>query len=419
MSDDHKPQPASASAGDGHDGAGGRFGEDTRVVHVGRDPFANHGIVNPPVHHASTVLFPTLEAMVAAAADPTRGVYYGRYGTPITHALEDAYASLAGGRRGVALASGKTALMAVLAAFTRAGDHVVLLDNVYEPTRALADQFLGRYGVDVTYADPMLGADIATLFRPNTRLLMLEAPGSLTFEVPDLPAMIAAARTAGVRTALDNSWATPLYLKPLAMGVDVVMEAGTKYLVGHSDAMLGVLSATDDAFPFIRKAASEIGAPPGPDDCYLALRGLRTLSVRMARHQETGLTLARHLAGHDMVSRVLHPALPDCPGHDAFLRDFKGASGLFAIELVRPDDRPVPRARIAAMVDDMVLFKMGFSWGGFESLVLPVDPRRARTATRSNWEDRGPLLRIHAGLEDPADLIADLDAGLARYAAAG
>jgi cystathionine beta-lyase len=407
MSDETRPRAETSHQTDD------QHGIDTRIVHVGRDPFANHGIVNPPVHHASTVLFPTLDALAKAAADPTRGVYYGRYGTPITHALEDAYAELAGGVRGIALASGKTAILAMLTAFTSAGDHVVVLDNVYEPTRALADQFLGRYGVDVTYVDPMAGAAVADHFRPNTKLLMLEAPGSLTFEVADLPAMIAAARAAGVRTALDNSWATPLYLKPLAMGVDVVMEAGTKYLVGHSDAMLGVLSATEEAFPALRRAASEIGAPPGPDDCYLALRGLRTLSVRMARHRETGLALARHLAGHDMVRRVLHPALPDCPGHEAFLRDYKGSSGLFAVEL-----QPGSRDRIAAMVDHMALFKMGFSWGGYESLILPVDPRRARTATRDRWTGRGPLLRIHAGLEDPADLIADLDAGLARYAAA-
>jgi len=380
---------------------------DTLIATAGRDPEANHGIINPPVYHASTVVFPTVAALHASQKqrDPKK-TRYGRYGTPTTFALEEAIAALDGGYQTITVGSGVAAISAVLHAFVQSGDHILVADTVYGPTRRIADS-LRRFGIATTYYDPLVGGGIAKLIQPNTRLIFMEAPGSLTFEMQDVPAIVAAARAANVKTAIDNTWATPLYFRPLQHGVDVTLLSATKYIGGHSDLMMGLITTTEAAFPPVRRAVDDMGATAGPDDCYLALRGFRTLSVRLERHQKNALQLARWLQQRPEVARVLHPGLPDDPGHALWRRDFTGASGLFGLEL-----KPVPESAVAAMLDDLELFGMGYSWGGFESLILPTDPKPFRSAVA--WSAPGPLLRIHAGLEDPDDLIADLDSGFTR-----
>ena len=385
---------------------------DTILTHAGSDPAAQHGMVNPPVYHASTVLHPTVrsleERQKSRFAPGT--LTYGRHGTPTTFALEDAVAAAEGGFRAVALPSGCAALYATCLAFLQGGDHILVADHVYGPTRSFATGFLKRFGVSATFYDPLIGAGIADLIRDETRLLVMESPGSLTFEVQDVPALAAAARARGVATMLDNTWASPLFFKPFACGVDVSVVSATKYIAGHSDAMVGLAVCSEAAFPRVRRAVAELGYSIAPDDCYLALRGLRTVGVRLRQHERQGLALARWLAKRPEVERVLHPAFPDHPGHAVWKRDFTGSSGLFGCVL-----KPYSKPAVAAMLDGMRLFGMGYSWGGFESLILPTEPQALRTATR--WE-AGPTLRIHAGLEDLDDLIADLADGFARLDAA-
>lgn len=385
----------------------------TLLCHAGLDPMANHGVVNPPVYHASTILFPTVAALEAADhADLFEHTRYGRIGTPTPRAFEKVVAALEGGSHAVTMASGLNAIATALLAFTRQGDHILVSDSVYGPTRAVCDSLLARYGVQVQYYDPLIGGGIRELLRPETRLVFLESPGSLTFDVQDVPAIADVARKAGVKVLMDNTWATPLYFKPFRHGVDVSIHAATKYMVGHSDAMLGIVVCAERAdAEVVKRTAVVTGTAAGPDDVYLGLRGLRTMGVRMKQHWENGLVLAQWLQGRPEVGRVLHPALPGAPGHALWKRDFLGASGLFAVEL-----KPCSKAAVAAMLDGLELFGMGYSWGGFESLALPADPRRVRTATR--WAAQGPLVRFHAGLEDTSDLIGDLEAGLRRLAAA-
>jgi cystathionine beta-lyase len=387
-------------------------GDDTHLTHAGNRPRDNHGVVNPPVYHASTILFPTVAALREAEASRARfsRFVYGRSGTPTSRAFEDAVAALEGADRALALPSGLAAITACLMTFLRSGDHLLMVDTVYGPVRTFCNRMLAPLGITTTYYDPRVGGQISALMRPETKVVYLEAPGSLTFEMQDIPAIAAAAKAGGATVMMDNTWATPLFFKPLQHGVDVVIEAATKYIGGHSDLMMGVVAADEDRLVQIKTAAHIVGHAAAPDDCYLALRGLRTLSVRLARHQETGFQLARWLQARPEVERVLHPGLPGDPGHALWRRDFTGASGLFAIRL-----KPCPAPALDAMLDGMKLFGMGYSWGGYESLILPVDPRAVRTAT--SWDAPGPVLRIHAGLEDPADLIADLEAGFARLAA--
>ena len=381
--------------------------QDTTLVTAGRDPHANFGVVNPPVYHASTILFPTLAAWTESRSESFPGVRYGLRGTPTTFALEEAVAAAEDGFRSVAVASGMAAVDIALIAFLKAGDHLLMVDTVYAPTRRFCDAILRRFGVETTYYDPLAGAGIAGLMRPNTRVVFLESPGSLTFEVQDVAAIAAAAHAGDAVVILDNTWASPLYFKPFEHGVDVSVQAVTKYIAGHADAMLGALTTTEEVHDEVRRTAIMIGACPGPDDCYLAQRGLRTLGVRLRRHQETALALANWLRGREEVERVMYPALPGDPGHALWKRDFLGASGLFGVIL-----KAVPEKALAAMLDGMELFGMGASWGGYESLMIPTTPASVRSATR--WTAAGPTLRIHAGLEDPDDLIADLERGLGR-----
>jgi cystathionine beta-lyase len=379
--------------------------DDTKLVAEGRDPEGYFGVVNPPVFRASTILYPNVEAFEAPRQ--LRGVYYGRGGTPTTFALEDAIAALEGAYGAVLTGSGKTAIAQALMTFLRAGDHLLMVDSAYAPTRQLCDRVLSRFGVETSYYDPLIGAGIERLVRPNTRVIFLESPGSLTFEVQDVPAIAEVARRRGVLTMIDNTWATPLYFKPLQHGVDVVIHAGTKYLCGHSDIMMGVASTGEALYPELRHGMQDLGAFISPDDCYQGLKGLRTLSVRLERQQANAMRLAIWLQARPEVERVLFPALPDDPGHALWRRDFQGASGLFGVLL-----KPCRTEAWHAMVNGLELFGLGASWGGYESLIMPNHPERYRTAT--SWDPSFPSLRIHAGLEDPDDLIADLEAGFAR-----
>lgn len=386
--------------------------KDTRLGHAGRKPEDNFGIVNPPVYHASTVVFPSVAAMHEAGKNPFEGVYYGRYGTPTQFALEEAVAELEGGERCIATSSGLAAIVGGVLPFVAAGDHVLMVDSVYAPTRMrLCEDFLKRFGVETAYYDPLIGAGLADLMRPNTKVVFTESPGSLTFEVQDLPAIAAAAHAGGAKVVLDNTWSAGYFLQPFELGVDVSVQAATKYVVGHSDAMLGTITTTAELYPQVKATVTGLGYAAAPDDCYLGLRGLRSLAARMPHHQRSALKIARWLAERPEVGRVLHPALPDCPGHDVWKRDFTGSSGLFGIELARHYDH---RA-IAAFLDDMALFALGYSWGGFESLIIPANPSSIRTATE--WRDRGSLIRLQIGLEDVDDLIDDLAQGLDRLTA--
>lgn len=382
--------------------------KETRLVGVGRSPEANHGVVNPPVYHASTIVYPTLAALEEADRTPYQGTRYGRRGTPTTFALEEAVAELEGGYRSIAVPSGLAAITTSLLAFLKSGDHLLMVDTTYAPTRSFCDTVLAGLGIATSYYDPL--ADIAPLLRPETRVVFTESPGSLTYEVQDIPRLAAAARAAGAVVMLDNTWSAGLLFAPFAHGVDVSIQAATKYIVGHSDVMLGTITTTEACFLRAKRASSLLGMAAGPDDCYLALRGLRTLAVRLARHEQTALTLAHWLKARPEVARVLHPALPDCPGHNFWRRDFSGSNGLLSVVL-----HDVPKPALAAMLDGLELFAMGYSWGGYESLVVPFEPSGVRTATA--WTASGPCLRLHCGLEDPGDLIADLDAGFARLAA--
>ena len=382
----------------------------TILGRAGRSPHDHRGVVNPPVYHASTVLFRDTEDLRTRGPRRLDDVVYGRFGTPTTFAFEEAMAAAEGGARSVAVGSGKTAVAIALTSFLAAGDHLLMVDSAYGPTRSMGSGWLARFGVETTFYDPCIGAGLADLMQGNTSVVVGESPGSLTFEIQDFPALAAVAHERGAVLIVDNTWASPLFCQPLALGADVSIQACTKYIVGHSDAMLGSVTTTEAQVEPVRRIFEELGAAPGPDDCYLGLRGLRTLSVRLHRHQETGLALARWFQARPEVRRVLHPALEDDPGHALWKRDFSGASSLFGVVL-----EPVPEPAVDAFLDSLGLFGLGYSWGGYESLALPTYPWKLRDATR--WDLAYPLLRIYAGLEDPDDLIADLERGFEQMAA--
>ncbi|MEA1834691.1 cystathionine beta-lyase [Methylobacterium durans] len=380
-----------------------RFRPATRLVHAGRDPSAQHGFVNTPIYRGSTVLYPTYDDI-----QHRRGRYnYGTSATPTMDALTDAWTELSGAAGTVVTPSGLAALTVALMASVSAGDHLLVTDSAYRPTRQFCDGVLARYGVAVEYYDPTLGAGLAALMRDTTKAVLVEAPGSQSFEMQDVPAIAEVVHARGGTVIMDNTWATPLLFPPHERGVDIAVEAGTKYLSGGSDLLIGLTSANRKHFPAVRRTFDHFAMCAGPEDIFLALRGLRTMSLRLNEHGRQGLEMARWLQARPEVLRVLHPALPEDPGHAIWKRDFSGASGLFGVIL-----KPVPEAAVAAMLDGLELFGMGFSWGGFESLVIPFDCAPYRTATR--WAPGGPALRFHIGLEDIADLKADLEAGFAR-----
>ena len=389
--------------------SGENLKSDTRLAVGGRDPFAHYGYVNTPVYHASTLLYRTAEEFLAH-----RGRYqYGRRGTPTSEALANAIRDLEGPAcAGVALLpSGLAAISVALLSALQSGDHVLVTDSCYAPTRTFCDTVLSRFGIATTYYDPLIAGGIAALIKPNTRAVFVEAPGSLSFEMQDVPAIAEAAHTKNVLVLMDNTWASPLHFRALEKGVDLSIQSGTKYIGGHSDVMLGTVSATANTWTRLSGTVGAMGLCVGPDDMFLGLRGVRTMGVRLARHQESGLTIARWLEQRPEVMQVWHPALPSHPGHHIWKRDFTGACGLFAMVL-----KPVPDKAVHAFLNTLTLFGIGASWGGYESLAIPFNCQKVRTAT--TWAPGGPTVRFHIGLEDVRDLIADLERGFAALAAA-
>ena len=373
----------------------------TRFSHIGRE-FSEHGMVNPAVYHASTILFPEY-AVLKDRANQTYN--YGRHGTPTSRAVETAIAEMEGGHDCKVTPSGLAAITTALLSFLKSGDHMLMTDTVYWPARKLCDTVIKNLGIETTYYDPLIGKAISGLIRPNTKVVYMESPGSQTMEVQDVPAIAAAAHKAGALAFIDNTWGAGHYFKAFEHGCDVSIQAATKYIVGHSDAMLGSVVCNKATWEIFKEAYETMGMFAGPDDMYLALRGLRTMDVRLERHQKNATIVAEWLRGRAEVDTVLYPALSNAPGHEMWKRDFKGASGLFSVIL-----KPAADEAIGRLLDGLELFGMGYSWGGFESLVVPFKPHR----TATNWTAEGPCLRFHIGLESPEDLIADLEQGLKR-----
>jgi len=380
------------------------LGFDTKLVHAGRSPADHSGAVNTPVYRASTILFPNLAALDAKEGARLR---YARRGTPTTHALEDAICALEQADRALVAPSGVNAISVILMSFAEPGAHILMSDSAYGPARKFCEFTLKKFGVETTYYDPTIGAGIEALIRPQTRLIWMESPGSQTFEVQDVTAICAVARQRGVVTAIDNTWSGGYFCQPLTQGADISVQAGTKYISGHSDLMLGTIACRDEVYGRLRETYLRFGVCIGGDDAFLALRGLRTLPVRMAQHHASGMRVANWLLQQPEVLKVMHPALPTDPGHALWKQHFTGASGLFGFVITQTD-----REALARMFDGLRLFGMGSSWGGFESLLVPSNPSVYRSATQ--WNPGGQTVRIHVGLENPEDLIADLRSGLNR-----
>ena len=381
-----------------------KINKDTLIVNAGRRPFDHNGAVNPPVYHASTILFPDLESFNKAEqpSKDHRRITYGRHGTPTSFALIDAITALEEASGTVLTPSGLTACTIALLAVVKAGDHILVVDSVYTPTRRFCDNMLKRLNISTTYFDPLIGDKIKDLIQGNTSVIFMESPGTYTFEIMDVPAIVAIAKAASIVTMIDNTWATPYYYKPLTLGVDISIQAATKYIVGHSDVLIGTISANAALFPQIAQEACYIGITAGPDDIYLTQRGLRTLAVRLERHRSSALHLAGWLSNRSEIELVLHPALPSCPGHDIWKRDFHGSTGLFSVVL-----KPISENALAAFINSLSLFGLGWSWGGYESLCVPI---KGAALTRNKPLDKDMIiLRFHIGLEDITDLIADLE----------
>ncbi|MDD4863605.1 MAG: cystathionine beta-lyase [Alishewanella agri] len=388
--------------------------KNTQLIHAGRSKQWTGSVVNPPLVRASTIVFDTMQELREATKQRGNRVpYYGRRGTQTHFAFQEAMCELEGGAGCALYPCGAAAVSGALLAFLKQGDHLLMVDSVYEPTRALCDKLLAGLGIETTYYDPLIGAGIAALIKPNTRMIFLESPGSLTMEVQDIPAICAVARARQVITVLDNTWASPILCQPFELGVDISIQAATKYIIGHSDVMLGTASATEQYWPQLREHSYLMGYCASADDVYAASRGLRTLGVRLKQHEQNALQVAQWLAQRPEVETVRHPAFADHPGHQQFKRDFSGSNGLFSFVLKQGSQQ-----QVAAFIEGMQHFKMGFSWGGYESLITATFNVQALRRA-SHWPYSGPLIRLHIGLEDPEDLVADLAAAFTRFHAAG
>lgn len=384
--------------------------KDTQIVNAGRDKKWTRGVVNPAVERASTVVFDSVKDMKHATANKTNQVlYYGRRGTSTSFAFSDAMTALEGGAGCALYPSGTAAIANAILSVVKTGDHVLMVDNVYEPTRDYCDKMLVKLGIETTYYDPLIGADIEALIKENTSLVFLESPGSLTMEVQDVPAIAKVAHKHDCVVMLDNTWGAAVNFQPFDYGVDISVQAATKYIVGHSDVMLGTATAVEKYWPTVRESSYTMGQCTSPDDLYLAMRGIRTLGVRMKQHEQNAIKVAQWIAEREEVETLLHPAFDTCPGHEFFKRDFNGSNGLFSFVLNKGN-----QAALTAFLDGMHHFKMGYSWGGYESLILGVSSlKKMRTAT--DWPYDYPLIRLHIGLEDVDDLIADLEQGFERF----
>ncbi len=388
--------------------------ESTQLVSAGRYPERFEGMVNTPVFRGSTILASTMaewqELRERQERDEKHAACYGRFGTPTHHAFQDAMASLEGGYRSCLYPSGLAAITSVLTALLSAGDHILLTDSAYSPTSQFLMGTLNRFGVEVTRYDPCCGDEIESLLQPNTRIVYVESPGSETLEIQDIPAIAKIAHAHGAKVVMDATWSTPLFFRAFEHGVDVSIQSATKYIVGHSDATLGVATCNEATWDQVRQTSQDLGQICSADDAYLAMRGLRTMGVRLKQHWESGLKVAQWLENRPEVDRVMHPALPSHPGHELWKRDFLGACGLFSIAL-----HPVSDLALTAFIDQLQLFGLGLSWGGYESLALPFTPTQRTTR---HWNVKGPGIRVHVGLEDPDDLIQDLEQGFAAMHAA-
>jgi cystathionine beta-lyase len=386
--------------------------KDTLLARAGRDPARHQGMVNTPVFRTSTVIFPDLASYESREGDDYKKVRYGLYGTPTTFALEEAVAKMEGGHAAVAVPSGLAAITAALRACVKSGDHLLVPDSVYQPTRTFCERHLKPDGIEVEYYDPAIGGSIERLFRKNTTAVFCESPGSLSFEMQDIPAIAAAAHRRDLPVLADTTWGTPYFFRSFEKGVDVSIHAATKYIAGHSDVVMGIIVTNERHWLTVRRTVAHYGFGVSPDDCYLALRGFRTIGVRMKHQMASALKVARWLKSHPGVKRVIYPALEDDPGHAIWKRDFTGAASLFSFVL-----QPAQERQVAAFIDALRIFGIGSSWGGFESLAIVARVERARTATK--WDPGGPCIRLHIGLEDPEDLIADLERGFAALGKAG
>lgn len=384
--------------------------KDTKLVHAGRDKKYTGKAVNPPVYHASTIIHDSVEELNDSIKNiPNNSMFYGRRGTHTHFALRDAMVELEGGHGALVYPSGLSAINAALMTFLSAGDHLLMVDTVYGPTRTLCDTVLSRMGIETTYYDPMVGAEISKLFNKNTKVVFTESPGSVTMDVQDIPAISKAAHANNIMVMIDNTYGNLVNFNPYAHGVDLSVQAATKYIVGHSDAMLGTITCNEKYWKKLFHQSYAMGYTAGPDDIDRAMRGIRTINTRIKQHEESALKVAKWLKGHELIDLVLHPAFSDCPGHEVWKRDFNGSNGLFSFTLKEGHDQA-----LTAMLNSFNLFKMGYSWGGFESLVMSFyDLKSERNLDR--WDNYGPLVRLHVGLEDSDDLIEDLEHGLMHY----
>ena len=377
-----------------------KYKESTLLTIVGRKSAKHYGSVNTPVYRTSTVLFDNMQSLRSSMKEKNQGIVYGRFGTPTTFAFEEAIAELEEGGKSVATSSGKAAIVASLIAFLESGDHLLMVDCVYGPTRTFAINILSKFGIETTFFDSNIGINIKKLIKKNTKVIYLESPGSLTFEVQDLRAISKIAKRFNIITMIDNTWATPIYLKPITLGIDISIHAATKYIVGHSDAMLGVITTRPDIHKIVRSTAHALGAAPGSDDLFLGLRGLRTLGIRLEKHQENALKLIDFLSNQSQIKNILYPAYYKSKDYNMWKNTYTGASGLFGIELENYNQKLVDN-----FINSLSLFGIGYSWGGFESLIIQSKLKSIRSI--KNWNGK-VLLRIHAGLEDYSDLINDL-----------